>query len=259
MIANSPPNAAADDIWDEDDNDTKMPPKLKTTGAAKTPVAPPATPLESLTGRMDKLRVKEVKPFSFDVTVPTMTKEYCKNNRDKVEVEFISHPMGKDFFDIGLSDDGMEATIKVATPSLMGEEKRMKHQMGGQYRQNDPRALVHAGVVQKIRTKSKAKNGKHWGDPQSVMLPAKCEGPPVKKWTYLPNGYVDVPGPAGNVRHTQFVLVVSIFFNVAKKRVAKEKVGKVVILQALSLDSDDSDVDSDDDDEEEEEDDGMNP
>ena len=73
-----------------------MPPKLKAPAAAKTP-APPSTPVESITGRMDKLRVKVSESYSFDQKVPTMMKEYCKNNRDKVEVEFISLPLDRDF------------------------------------------------------------------------------------------------------------------------------------------------------------------
>ena len=230
-----------------------MPPKLKAPAASKTP-APPATPLESITGRMDKLRVKEAESFSFNQKVPTMTKEYCKNNKDKVELEFISLPLEREFFEIGLSEDGMDATVKIATPGLMGEEKRMKTQMGAQCKKNDPRAIAHSNVVQKVREESKAKNGKHWGDPQSVRLPAKCEWPPTKKWTLLPFGSVVVPGPnagAPGIRHTQFVLVTSIFFNVAKKRVRKEKAGSVTVCAALSADSEDSDVDENDDDESE--------
>ena len=144
----------------------------------------------------------------------------------------------------------MDATISVATPGMMGEEKRMRKQMGAHYKKNDPQVIAHSNVVQKVRWKSKAKEGKHWGDPQSVRLPAKCEWPPTKKWTFLPFGIVDVPGANVDdpvIRHTQFVLVVSIFYNVAKKRFTKEKVGSVTVCAALSVDSEDSDVDDDDD------------
>ena len=139
----------------------------------------------------------------------------------------------------------------------MGEEMRMKKQMGAQYKKNDPWAwaIADSNVVQKVREESKAKNGKHWGDPQSIRLPAKCEWPPTKKWTLLPFGSVVIPWPnAGRpgIRHTQFVLVVSIFFNVAKKRVMKEMARSVTVCAALSCDSEDSDVDDDNDDDESE-------
>ena len=52
--------------------------------------------------------------------------------------------------------------------------------------------------------------------------------------------------------HTQFIVVLSHFFSVAKKRTKKEKIGAVQICAALSADSEDSDVEdnADDDDEE---------
>ena len=64
------------------------------------------------------------------------------------------------------------------------------------------------------------------GAPQTVPLPVKCEGPPMKVWSYLPIGsYVDIAARTGGQaeRHRQFVLVMPVFYKVAKKRIKKEK------------------------------------
>ena len=89
----------------------------------------------------------------------------------------------------------MDATLSIATPGLMGEETRTKTQMGAQYKKNDPRAIAHSNVVQKVREESKAKNGKHWGDPQSVRLPAKCEGHPPRSGLSFCFGVLSSRGP----------------------------------------------------------------
>ena len=224
---------------------SKMPPKK----APKKP-APPADPIDSITEDLDQLKVVGVS-YSFDQKVPFVVKKYCKNDEDVMELEYMCLPMEQECFKFSLSEDGLNASITVATPEVFGEEKRMKKQMGDKYKQNDPRAVAHKNVVQEIRENGKMVNGKHWGAPQTVRLSVKCEGPPMKVWSYLPLGsYVDIAGKNGrpDERHRQFVLVISVFYKVAKKRIKKEKTGTTKVFASLSMDSDDSDVDANDDD-----------
>ena len=146
----------------------------------------------------------------------------------------------------------METTLLIATPEFFGEEKRMKGQMGtDKYRKNDPRVITHSNYVQAVRATSTAKDKKFWGDQaQTVKLPVKCEGPPMKKWTYIPVGMIET--------HRQFVMVLSIFYKVAKKRIEREKIGEVRVCAALDSDSEEEDVDEDKDAQEEAEEEDMN-
>lgn len=232
-----------------------MPPK-KTPAATKKAAA--TSPTAAITGELDKLTVKDdaapkAPSYSFDQKAAMMTKEYTKNNRRKVELEYLCMPLPKNHFRVTLSDDGCEASLQVATPALFGETKRLKAQMGvDAWKKNDPRVVAHGTVVQDIRKNSKPEDGMQWGKPQTVRLPAPCEGPPVKKWNLLPygtlSGPTNVAGETGNVEHTQFIQVFSVFFNKREKWQNREKEGRQVVCAALSQDSNDSDVDYNDDD-----------
>ena len=106
-----------------EDNSKAMPLKKK-TASKNPPPSPMDHDADDLAENMGKLRVAE--PFSFDHTVPTMVKQFCKNGRDKVELELITMPFDPHVFKFSLSQDGNEATYSVATHEVFGEGTRMK-------------------------------------------------------------------------------------------------------------------------------------
>lgn len=81
---------------------------------------------------------------------------------------------------------------------------------------------------------------KKWVSLSSVRVcPTRCSA------TYMPYGWVEKPvdgEPNRRERHTQFLLVVTLVFNVARKRTKKEKRGIELVCAALSADSDDEDM-----------------
>ncbi|KAL9180917.1 hypothetical protein ACHAXT_009722 [Thalassiosira profunda] len=196
------------------------------------------------------------KPYSFDVSAPSMTKKYTKNERDVVEVEITAHPLDESFFLFKLSDDGRQLDVGQAVPEAFAEMKRMKKQMGEQWKKNDPRVVAHSDVVQEVRKAGLVKDGKVWGKPQTIQLPEPCEGPPAKKRQMIPIGVVPMPvrvqengqDVTRNQDQVQFVQVITLVFKTLRKRQKKEKKAQLSVLAALSEDSDDDDIDRNDDD-----------
>ena len=146
-------------------------------------------------------------------------------------------PDTKESFVVGLSHDGLFATLHQATPEVFRENKRMRLQMRDKYKKNDSRVIAHNEVVQEIRLHDKAKDHKNWGDElQRVKLPFKSEGTVRKKWSYHPTVMVN--------GQQQYRLVLSLFCRGVKKMIVKEKDGEDIICEAPPEDSDDEDIDA---------------
>ena len=68
---------------------------------------PPASPPVDIESKMGKLRVvgedksnkrRKVAQYSFDQKLPFMLKDYFKNSKDYVEVEYMAFPFSEDHF-----------------------------------------------------------------------------------------------------------------------------------------------------------------
>lgn len=252
IIAHNPLHLFLNPSDDDDDEDTDVYNQEEDEDAATTmpKKIPPASPPVDIESKMGKLRVvgedksnkrRKVAQYSFDQKLPFMLKDYFKNNKDYVEVEYMAFPFSEDHFKCGLSDDGWECNFTAATPEMFGEEKRMKGQMEDNYKKNDPRVIAHNNVVQNVRSTSNTKDKKFWGKSQTVSLPEQCEGPPEKRFRYIPVSQVNSGTDQTPVIHTQFVMICSFFFKKTKKRVKKEKAAHFAICGVLSQDSEDDD------------------
>ena len=231
-----------DDDEDEDnDKEPAMPAKKKKSAAkGKVPRKSASAALGGLPADMGNLRVQdasEVKLYSFDWKKPVMKKDYVKNNVNKFKIEFLVHPMGADHFRCILSECGKAVAFYHGTPKLFREERRMKAQMGRNYKKNDPWDQGHNNCVQLIRKYKKKSNGVFWGDPQMEKLSVKVEPPPTKQHSLMK--LEDVKG------HDQYWMVLSYVYKVVKVRVKKEKEAKVVVCDGLSSDSEGSDIGED--------------
>ena len=231
---------------------TKQSVTAKKQAAAAALKKPPAGAgaVDDVADGMDNLAIgtKSSGRYSFDNQLPWLKKgPYLKNDKDYVELEFACAPYHKESFQARLTKDGNVCSVRVGTPDFFAEEKRMRSQMGDSYHTNHPRVCAHKDVVQEVREEcTKEQGDKYYGKvDQKVDLPVQCEGVPNKMFSYMPYGWVEKPvdgEPNRRERHTQFLLIVTLVFNVAKKRTKKEKRGIELVCAALSADSDDEDM-----------------
>ena len=237
-----------------------MPPKKKPPAAAATATddkkksATGDDDIDSITEGLDGLSVAQAQSsFSVDQIMPFMTKFYVKNNEDVAELELICPPIDKEGVKVELDHNGVDAYVTIGTLAMFIGSKRMKSQMKDKYKKNNPRVVGHENLLQIILKKFRGKKHRGltcgdlvYGQAQKIRLPFKCENPPVKKASYIPVFNLR----NGDQTHMQFVMIMTIFFKSAEKRIREEKGAQQEICAALSQDSGHSDVDYDTDEDE---------
>ena len=157
--------------------------------------------------------------FSTGFSVPSVVYKYTKEDHSHVNVEFLVHPMKKEFFQPKVIRNGMALELRTEVPTMFLNTARLEKACTAQFDKNRHQVTAFDVLVTRIKSEYEYEdeNDKIYGPCQIVRLPFQCDEE-IKNWEVQYHRHEECPDSfyenTGTELTPQWILVDHLYYSV---------------------------------------------